>query len=597
MAEEKKIGQTVRLSKNTAEAVRKSVELLNQCGYEKLAQNVQTILHDVSRNRFTVAVVGEFSRGKSTFLNNLLEVEALPVGNMPTTAMLTRIRYAAKPGLVYFDEKGVRRSALPLEIDSWDGLVADNFGGADPRGVVFAGVNNPWLAKHGLEFLDTPGAGDLEEGRARLIGDALLTADAAVIAISATQAMSLSEKLFIEQRLIARKTPYMMLVLTKLDQIPESQRGQMIEFVKNKLTQWGMDIPVFIPQQVSVPAQYGAITGMDKVKNQIQSWVIDPKRVALTERWVLARVDALVSTALDSINEELTLATADQNKKEELLQTKRNALIRAQSLWEDLIVQMEQRSAKAYELVQKRIQKAQQSITERLQYEASHAAQPERWWREDHPYRLKVELTNMASGVENVLSRAIADDVRWFNASLEKSFKTSVLVPKTEMEESQEISTVASNMGVAVENLDKQRSAARVATSAVSILGAISLSCVGLGFLSVIATMGVGTGASLVSDHIFKGKIEKQREKLKEAIAQEVPGMVNNAARDSQRKIKSVYGEIVSAAKEKQQTWMETQTAAVEKTAAGNNGADVQVITHRLEALNALRNSLGVASV
>lgn len=596
MAGENKVGQTIRLSKKTADSVRKSSMLLSRCGYDRLAQSVQNIVQDVGRNRFTVAVVGEFSRGKSTFLNNLLQVEALPVGNMPTTAMLTRIRYAAKPALIYFDQRGVKRSTLPLEPGSWDGLVADNFGGVDPKGVVFACVNDSWLAQFGVELLDTPGAGDLEEGRARLIGDALLTADAAVITISATQAMSLSEKLFIEQRLIARKTPYMMLALTKLDQIPEGQRGQMIEFVKAKLAQWGMDIPVFIPQDVKVPQQYAAITGMDKVKKQIESWVIDPKRVGLTEKWVLARVDALVSTALDSIHEQFALASADQEKRSELLQNKLLALDKAQNQWNELILQMEDRSAKAYELVQKRVMKYQTSITERLQYEASHAGQPERWWREDHPYRLKVELTNMASAVENQLSRTISDDVRWFNASLERSFKTSVSAPRDEVEDSAFFGLNPSVADVAVENLDKQRSAARIATSAVSILGAVSLSCVGLGFLSVVATMGVGTGASLVSDHIFKGKIEKQRESLKDAIAKEVPVLVRNAVRDSQKRIKNVYGEVINAAREKQTAWMDAQRAAVEKSSSADAGTDVQQLAEWLKELSDFRLTLGVVS-
>ncbi|MBE6924155.1 MAG: hypothetical protein E7466_02800 [Ruminococcaceae bacterium] len=590
MAEQIKQAGAVRLSRKASEALRASAELLSKYGFDELAQNVQKILRDVSRDRFTVAVVGEFSRGKSTFLNNLLEVEALPVGNMPTTAMLTRIRYAQEQGLVYRDEKGNQHPALPLRSESWEGLVANNFGGQDPRGLVVAGVNNPWLRRNNLELLDTPGAGDLEESRARLIGDALLSADGAVIAISATQAMSISEKLFIEQRLIARKTPFLLLVITKLDQIPEAQRGQIIEFVKSKLTLWGMDIPVFVPADISVPERYVAITGMDKVKAHIESWVNDPKRLMLTEKWVLARVDALLSAAIDAAAEEHELACANAQQRSELIEKKRVALEKAQVKWDELLLQMEERCAKAAQQVQKRGKKYEQTIGERMLYELQHTAQPERWWREDRPYRLKVELTSMATSVGNMVSKIVAEDVRWFNGSLEKTFKTTIAAPT--MGEVEEELDIVDHSAVSVESLDKKRTIVRAATSAVSILGAVGLSVVGLGFLSVVATMGVGTGASLVSDHVFKGKIADQKARLKDVLQKDIPVYIQDALKGSQNRIRGVYSEIISAARSRQEDWMNAQRKAIEKSVGTDDKVGSQETAQRLQMLTRLRQSL-----
>ncbi len=591
MAVDNKKNPSVRLSRKAAGALRESAALLSKCGFDGLAGSVQKILQDVSRDRFTVAVVGEFSRGKSTFLNRLLEADVLPVGNMPTTAMLTRIRYAAEPGLVYRDEKGVQHPALPLGAASWDGLVADNFGGQDPKGLVVAGVNNDWLRANNLELLDTPGAGDLEEERARLIGDALLTADGAVIAISATQAMSMSEKLFIEQRLISRKTPFLMLVITKLDQIPQAQRGQIIEFVKSKLALWGMDIPVFVPNDMPVPPQYSGITGMDKIKKHIEGWVNDPKRMALTEKWVLARVDALLSAAVDAAEEEHEMLCADQGRRQELVEQKQAALDKAQAKWEELLQQMEQRSLKAGQQVQKKAQKYQLTITERMLYELQHTSQPERWWREDRPYRMKVELTNMATAVGNQVSRTVAEDVRWFNTSLEKCFKTTVSAPTALDVEDEELQLMEHSGGVSVESLDKKRTLVRAATSAVSILGAVGLSCVGLGFLSVVATMGVGTGASLASEHFFKGKVDDQKTRLRGVIEKDVPLYVRDALKGSQRKIDSVYSEIIRTAREKQRDWMEAQRQALNHSSKSASDPDRQQAAQRLQKLKHLRQS------
>ena len=80
----------------------------------------------------------------------------------------------------------------------------------------------------------------------------------------------MSEKLFIEQRLITRKTPFMMLIITKLDQIPLRERKRLVDFVTQKLKAWGMDIPVYVPYNVEMPDDtYDDIIGIDKIKEKI----------------------------------------------------------------------------------------------------------------------------------------------------------------------------------------------------------------------------------------------------------------------------------------------------------------------------------------
>lgn len=51
-------------------------------------------LNENGKNRkFTVGVIGEFLRGKSTVVNALLGRELLPVDIFPCTAVITRVTY------------------------------------------------------------------------------------------------------------------------------------------------------------------------------------------------------------------------------------------------------------------------------------------------------------------------------------------------------------------------------------------------------------------------------------------------------------------------------------------------------------------------
>ena len=114
-----------------------------------MSARVNQIQNDLTRERFVISVVGEFKHGKSTFLNHLLEDAAmLPVADLPTTAILTRIRYAHQPKMAVFGDKGERKAMLDIKPESWEGLVANNFGEEQPKGSVIIGIPNAWIGKY-----------------------------------------------------------------------------------------------------------------------------------------------------------------------------------------------------------------------------------------------------------------------------------------------------------------------------------------------------------------------------------------------------------------------------------------------------------------
>ncbi|WP_282755486.1 dynamin family protein [Desulfuromonas thiophila] len=75
-------------------------------------------IRHLAESPLTVVVLGEFSAGKSSFLNRLLATDALPVAILPKTATLTRLVHAGQDevGKVEID----RRGALDIETDVVD---------------------------------------------------------------------------------------------------------------------------------------------------------------------------------------------------------------------------------------------------------------------------------------------------------------------------------------------------------------------------------------------------------------------------------------------------------------------------------------------
>ena len=67
-------------------------------GVKKILQKLQEEQALIRSRKFRVAVVGEFRRGKTTFINALLGKEILSGGrSLPTTATLNRITYGSVP--------------------------------------------------------------------------------------------------------------------------------------------------------------------------------------------------------------------------------------------------------------------------------------------------------------------------------------------------------------------------------------------------------------------------------------------------------------------------------------------------------------------
>lgn len=572
-----------RTSGSVAVLVRETSEMLTKCGLNAMARRVERILQDVSTDRFVISVVGEFSRGKSSFLNKLLDNGAcLPIGDLPTTAIMTRIRYAHQSKMAIFDEKGTRVAMLDVSPESWKGLIANNLGGEQPRGSVIVGIPNKWLGQNCIEMIDCPGAGDLSEERTKQIADTLDRTDGAIINISATSPLSMTEKEFILQRILKRKTPFSLIIINKLDLVPKEQRNGIVQYVKNVLELNKMNIPVYIPSDIEMPdSTYDSIKGLDKIKALIESWANDPKRQALTDIWIKARVQDIVFMAIDTLKEQQKLYEIDNDKYFEIIQSKKNALDKLEILWNQLENNFLNRANKCAEALSQKVKDDTISIIERLQYEAAHSSSPEKWWNEDYPYRLKVELANMSIGIDNTISRIIATDARWFNQMLDQKFKAYVQIEDTSVANKIDFISEKSAKKIEFENLTRTQNIVRLGTTAL---------CIGSYFtpLGFMGSMGFGTVGGLLQNKLIKKKTEEQRTIIKEAIASDIPIIINRAIENSEVKIISLYNSILNESSKKKVLWKEAQTLAIESENKPRSNENLEIVKTHLTTLESI---------
>lgn len=572
------ISRRVNLSPEILEAVKSATAKLQALGFATTANEMNTLYRLASAKDFTVAVVGEFSRGKSTLINRLLGAPVLPEGNLPTTAMLTRIVYGAQPTLT-LRRKGVDPKPVALTPEAWQGLTANNFGADDEaQGLVKVTYPCRWLGEYGITIIDTPGAGDLDSHRAKQIERALITTDGAIIAIDATRALSLTERLFIEHKITSRGVPFMAVAVTKLDLISEQEGAEVIAYVSNRLSEMGLYVPVVDAANV------------DALKKIMVGWMANPRRRELLDSWLRINARAIAETARAFLQQEQQIINAKDAEKEELIRQRNSALMELHQNWETLRKEMESRCTKCYEAFMAAANEAGENMTETLCHEADRQQHPKDWLEKEYAYRTKRELSAISASLDNLVAKRLANDVRWLNGELNKQFKTLVGGEIESFKAKDDFQPTVDDGALKLENLKNKSIKATVATSALTIGAVLMLG--GAGAPLILATMGVGTSTNILSRMLIEKTGARQREELKRLISKQVPELIAQSSAGSRTRIKIIYNNVIAESHSCESRWMDTQRELI-RTSAQNVTADDQAkLNDKIEKLNQIISSL-----
>jgi len=207
-------------------------DLLRACRNEDCARLCHELLVKLAEDRFTLAVVGQFKRGKSSLMNAIVGKEVLPTGILPLTSVVTILRFGPVERVVVSGEGRLGEDQVPLsELRS---LVTQegNPGNVRKLRAVYVELPSRFL-RRGLEFVDTPGIGSAIEANTATTYDFVPQCDAVLFVTSVEAPFSEAEREFLRMvRLHVRKVFF---VLNKIDLLAESERAAAIEFVDRQI--------------------------------------------------------------------------------------------------------------------------------------------------------------------------------------------------------------------------------------------------------------------------------------------------------------------------------------------------------------------------
>ena len=237
------------------------IELLRGCinfytGLERAEQvsTLEDLESDVKNGRFSIVVVGQFSAGKSTFLNSLMGEKYLPSFTTETTATVNFLRSVNESptgkSLIRVNYKGGDKEEcddVTLEnIEKFVSTRGDNVAQKIESVEVF--LDSPYL-NDGVSLVDSPGLNGVLEGHEQITNDQIDRSHAAIFMFNAKQPGSKTD--YEKLNHLLKRCNSVLIVLNQKDLIKESEQTmeEVVDTLKKNYSKWfdTKDLPEIFP--------------------------------------------------------------------------------------------------------------------------------------------------------------------------------------------------------------------------------------------------------------------------------------------------------------------------------------------------------------
>lgn len=247
---------------------------------------------------FQVSVVGEFKRGKTSFINALLRKRILPANVRPTTATMNRITYGIRPTSYLRWKDG--RPVQKIEVDQLSSYITKltDASSANAQKIEEAVVEYPCrFCENNVDLIDTPGMNDNDDMNNVTISG-LSGIDLAIVTLEPSSPVSLTEARFIARLVENEQICQIVYVISKMDTIEQDEREDLLQAVGHRL--------VHYVEEMLLETHTAGDPVMEKFKSLFASPIIFPvsSQKALYA-YEMGSMDMLEESGFRRLNDEL----------------------------------------------------------------------------------------------------------------------------------------------------------------------------------------------------------------------------------------------------------------------------------------------------
>jgi GTPase Era involved in 16S rRNA processing len=196
--------------------------------------NSYTLLEELKnkteKTELVISVFGQFKRGKSTLINNIIKENILPVGVIPVTSVVTQIKYGKLGAQVFLQGQG----AVSITAEDLKEYIDESRNSGNEKKVekVVITMESDFL-KGGLTLVDTPGVGSLHKNNSKVAYNYIRESDAVIFLLSVDSPINEIERDFLKHtRQYADKIFF---AVNKADYVTAVELKEYISYCENLL--------------------------------------------------------------------------------------------------------------------------------------------------------------------------------------------------------------------------------------------------------------------------------------------------------------------------------------------------------------------------
>lgn len=456
---------------------------------EQTVEAVGLLFRQLASSQATIMVCGEFKRGKSTFINALLNLDLCPTDEHIATSTVSVIKYGEQPRVtrIYDTEQGVKKEVIAFEKISQfakgSNLAIDH--------TLMLVIEVPCdRLKAGLTLIDTPGVGGLNPRHRLLTLSAISRANALFYMLSAGEPMTTLELDFLKNDLLPQCSAFKVM-LNRADELDADEMDAAMADCQHKIGSYcevtNVDV---IPMSAYLWQEYNRhglvadreASNADAVENAIQQVCYDYQCSLLQRLQQMLTADVQAIMAL--VNEEMAqLDDPNPEKMAQIMEQREQAQHMLSSLQQegaDIRKQVahilkEARTEVLAELARKNVLLSSERLDEILNDSRAVGSDGEKW-------------------VLNEIDRDVQKLIRNIDGTIKNSFEKSTQIIQQELQVMQR----AFNKRLDANLQARERKDAEVACGMVrQVLPGLSVGGLGWGVASVAGGFFSGLGTAL----------------------------------------------------------------------------------------------------
>ena len=231
-SQENQLRQYSLAKQQIADLVREGMQVMKTWKDETFADRCRDLLVKLAEDRFNLAVVGQFKRGKSSLMNAIIGRDLLPTGLLPLTSAITALCYGPQQRIVLKRTGWVIEHEI--ELKELPDFVTEQGNPGNEKGVIEVRIEMPTpFLRRGLYFVDTPGVGSTRTENTATTYNFLPHADAVILVTSVESPLSEAEENFLRD--IQGYVRRLFVVVNKIDLLSLQEREQVLSYIHTGL--------------------------------------------------------------------------------------------------------------------------------------------------------------------------------------------------------------------------------------------------------------------------------------------------------------------------------------------------------------------------